>query len=232
MTQGNTRPSHSQANRWADDAGASCDCGHAKASHDDGGRCRAQRGRCKCRCFAVPSWGVDPFDGGDIPARADLMHPLGATVKLYDDRFDAYLRDKSFEVLSAIADDAVPGSFRAKMIRQARRDRHVVTELDALQPGQDVFAREVVEANDSWVAADGRRGGFVTVQLIRETDTAATPIVLRFVDIEKDAIAFDGEEIVIRRTDAFRAFVTALLAIAKHPVTRSILRSLEPEGVL
>lgn len=46
-----TRLSHQQANRWADDAGDSCECGHAKASHNDDGRCRAQRGRCKCREF-------------------------------------------------------------------------------------------------------------------------------------------------------------------------------------
>lgn len=48
---GAIRPSHAQANRWALDAGDSCECGHAKASHDDSGRCRAQRGRCTCRAF-------------------------------------------------------------------------------------------------------------------------------------------------------------------------------------
>jgi hypothetical protein len=45
------RPSHAQQNRWVDDAGDSCDCGHAKASHNDDGRCRARRGRCTCRAF-------------------------------------------------------------------------------------------------------------------------------------------------------------------------------------
>ena len=49
------RLSHQQANRWADDAGDACDCGHAKASHNDDGRCRAQRGRCRCREFVSQS---------------------------------------------------------------------------------------------------------------------------------------------------------------------------------
>jgi hypothetical protein len=47
------RPSHAQANRWADDADVGCECGHPKFQHNDDGRCRAQRGRCKCRSIEM-----------------------------------------------------------------------------------------------------------------------------------------------------------------------------------
>lgn len=223
-----TRPSHQQANRWADDAGDSCDCGHAKASHNDDGRCRAQRGRCKCRCFAIPGWGTDAFVDGSFPGRADLMYPLGFTLKLYDDRFAAFLADKSFEQLSLLADDAAPGSFRAAMIRRARKDRHVVTELDRLAPGIDVLTREVVEANDWCVTADGRNAARVGVELIQYRDSST---VIRLDRASKDLIAIEDRDIVIRRADAFRAFLSSLLAIAKDPTARRILMSLEPNGV-
>lgn len=49
-------PSHWQANRTAPDAGAECGtCFHPKYQHNDDGRCRAGRHRCRCRAFVARS---------------------------------------------------------------------------------------------------------------------------------------------------------------------------------